>query len=367
MNIVALFPLTGNGGIASWAKKYLSTFPDDEFNFYPINISTDKTSDDSSILSRIIGGLSALYRIRKTLLTQIKSDRIDILHITTSGNIGSYRDICVAKICKRYKIKTILHCHYGCISRNVNSKGIVGYLTRTAMALYDQVWVLDKNSYETLKHIPELKDKIYLTPNSIDVTTHCDSEPKTYQRVAFVGNVLRTKGVLELVEAINKTSAHLDIIGPVSDEMEVEVRKVAGANMDNRIILHGRLSNEDAVEFMKSIDIVALPTYYSSEAFPISILEAMSLSKMVISCPRAAIPDMLTSLDGSLCGILVEPKSVRAIVDAITWCQSHPYEADRMCVNAYSKVFSSYRKEVVYENYKNCYRNLKDVTDTTRS
>ena len=273
----------------------------------------------------------------------------------------------VQKICKRYKIKTILHCHYGCISEDVNSKRLIGYLVRKAMSIYDQVWVLDQKSYDVLKRIPNLKDKIYLTPNSIDITTPLDAEPKKYERVAFIGNVLPTKGVLELVEAINNTTAHLDIIGPVSNEMQEEVRKVAGANMGNRIILHGRLSNEDAVEFMKSIDIVALPTYYSSEAFPISILEAMSLSKLVISCPRAAIPDMLTSLDGTLCGILVEPKSVRAIVDAITWCQSHPYEADKMCVNAYSKVFSSYRKEVVYEIYKNCYRNLKDVTNTTRS
>ena len=82
---------------------------------------------------------------------------------------------------------------------------------------------------------------------------------------------------------------------------------------------------------MHSVDILALPTYYASEAFPISILEAMSLTKMVISCPRAAIKDMLTDLDGNPCGMLVEPKSTDAIINAINWCQTHRKEADLMC------------------------------------
>ena len=44
---------------------------------------------------------------------------------------------------------------------------------------------------------------------------------------------------------------------------------------------------------IKSMDIIALPTYYPSEAFPISILEAMSYGKMVmeifLSCIGADI------------------------------------------------------------------------------
>ena len=109
---------------------------------------------------------------------------------------------------------------------------------------------------------------------------------------------------------------------------------------------------------MHDVDIVALPTYYHSEAFPISIIEAMSLSKLLISCNQAAVPDMLTSLDGSPCGLLVEKKSSDAIVDAINWCQTHKEEADTMCKKAYEKVFACYRKEVVYELYKTHYKEL---------
>ena len=109
---------------------------------------------------------------------------------------------------------------------------------------------------------------------------------------------------------------------------------------------------------MHDVDIVALPTYYPWEAFPISIIEAMSLTKMVISCPRAAIKDMLTDLEGNPCGMLVEPKSADAIAEAIEWCQSHKDKADVMCRKAYEKVRNCYSKEVVYDLYRSLYKKL---------
>ena len=361
MKIIGLFPLTGNGGIASWRKKYLATFPDEEYTLYPINLSPEERTENTTFINRVVSGLRALKRILSELESLIKSENIDVLHTTTSGNLGSYRDIKVAQICRKYRIKTIMHCRYGCITEDVTSKTLIGYLVRKAMTLYDQIWVLDTRSYNTLKSMPLLGEKVYLVPNSIEVSTPIDITPKTYERVAFVGNVLPTKGILELVKASLLTNVRLDIIGPISEHVESDIVSIAGNKIDDKIFIHGRLANSDAVEFMKGIDIVALPTYYPSEAFPISIIEAMSLSKLVISCPRAAIPDMLTDLDGKMCGILVAPQSVDAIVDAINWCQTHKNEADEMCTKAYEKVYVAYRKEIVYDLYRRNYNKLMEV------
>lgn len=150
----------------------------------------------------------------------------------------------------------------------------------------------------------------------------------------------------------------LDIIGPGSDDVVSQVKRIAADKLDKSVFLHGCLPNTDAVKFMQDVDIIALPTYYQSEAFPISILEAMSLTKMVISCPRAAIKDMLTSLDGTPCGMLVEPKSVDAIVEAINWCQAHNEDADKMCRKAYEKVCACYKKEKEYDLYRSLYEKL---------
>lgn len=361
MKLIGLFPLIGNGGISSWTKKYTKTFPDEEHQFTFINVSPSVPRAgglSEMFLFRTFSGISAMYRILKELKVVLKQDKYDILHTTTSGNIGSLRDYRVAKLCKKYGVKTIMHCRYGCITEDIQSSSLVGILLRKSMNEFDQIWVLDSQSYNTLKGIENLKDKVYLTPNSIDVTEKMNSAPKDYKRVAFIGNLYPTKGLYELVEACAQTDVRLDIIGPGSDDVIANVKMMAGKKLDKTIFIHGRLSNPEAVRFMHEVDIVALPTYYPWEAFPISIIEAMSLTKMVISCPRAAIKDILTDLDGKPCGMLVAPKSPDAIVEAINWCQMHMEEADLMCQKAYEKVNTCYRKEVVYDLYRSLYAKL---------
>ena len=84
----------------------------------------------------------------------------------------------------------------------------------------------------------------------------------------------------------------------------------------------------------------------------------MSCGKLVIATPRAAIADMLTALDGMRCGILVREKSVEDIVKAIEWVIKNKTLADKICMKAYEKVWNSYRTDVVYELYRNNYRDL---------
>lgn len=360
IKILLLVPLTGNGGIASWTKKFIETFPDEEFAFFPLNISPDRNMG-SGFMNRIFTGLKALKRVMRELRQNVTTQHFDIMHTTTSGSIGTLRDYCVAKYCKKHGLKTVMHCHYGCIPQDVKSKGLLGHLLRKTMCLYDQIWVLDNKSYEALNEFSYLRGKVFLTPNSIEVNESVDLKPKAYYHVAFIGNLIPSKGIYELTKAVVLLESYdvfLDIIGPGSDEVVEQLKAIAGNEWGKRIKWYGKLPNEEAVKFMKSVDIVALPTYYPSEAFPISILEAMSLSKLVISTRRAAIPDMLSLSDGTYCGLLVREKSVEDIAEAIRYCIGHSKEVDAMCQKAYEKVFSSYRKEVVYEIYRENYSNL---------
>lgn len=356
MNIIGLFPLTGNGGIASWTKKFLSTFPDDKYCFFPVNVSPEEKP--SGTLKRFVLGLRATKRIKREISGIIKEKRIDILHTTTSGNLGSLRDIEIARLCKSHGIKTVMHCRYGCIPEDYNNKGIVGFLLRKSLSLFDQIWVLDKRTYNFLQTIENLRSKVCLTPNSIEVNEKKDLQQKDFKRIAFVGNLYPTKGLYELTEAVLQCDVRLDIIGPGTEEVINHLRSLVGEQIDKRVFIHGKLPNKEAVKFMHDVDIIALPTYYSSEAFPISILEAMSLTKMVISCPRAAIPDMLTDMDGKPCGILVPERSVQDIAEAIKWSQDNRKEANMMCHKAYEKVYNCYRTDVVYDIYRHNYNLL---------
>lgn len=359
-NVILLAPLTGNGGIASWTKKMLATFPNDQYKLIPVNVSPDD-KHEKGLVGRVVSGLQATRRILKEIKQKCKDNDVAILHTTTSGNIGSFRDMKVAKWCRKHGIKTIMHCRYGCIPEDYQSNGLVGRLLRCSMISFDQIWVLDNRTYSYLKKVEAVKDKVFLTPNSIEVKEQINTTPKNYKRIAFVGNLIPTKGLYELTEAALQCDVRLDIIGPGPDGVNQRLKEIAGEQLNKRIFIHGRLPNPDAVKFMHDVDIIALPTYYPSEAFPISILESMSLTKMVISCPRAAVPDMLTDLEGKPCGIIVPEKSVQGIVDAINWCQTHKDEADKMCRKAYEKVYACYRTDVVYNIYRDNYGKLQGL------
>ena len=361
ISIIGLFPLQGNGGIASWTKKFLSTFPDENHALMPIDIAPEKDFSKFHGADRFKYGWEAYYRIKRDVKrTLAEHPDFQIMHLTTSGGYGVFRDHTIARICKKHGIKTVMHCRFGTIKELYEGKGVVSYFFRKNIALYDNIWVLDRRSANFLQSIPVLKEKIKLTPNSIEVPEIESIPPKTYKRVGFVGNILRTKGVFELVEAVTSLAndTELYVVGIGNDEDIAEIKRIAGDKTDKAIHLLGRLPNAEAVKLMETLDIVCLPTYYPGEAFPISILEAMSRGKMVISCPRAAIPDMLTALDGSLCGKLVSEKSASEIAEAIIWCQEHKEESDEMCRKAYAKVKTCYSKEVVYDIYRENYRKL---------
>lgn len=358
IKLLTVFPFSGNGGIQSWANNYYKNLIDNEYHLTKVNNSPLDRKGKNGIFVRVWTGSVALFRVIKDICRNIKKENTDILHATTSGNIGTIRDYIIGTICKRHNVRSILHCHYGCISDDLSKEGRLAKLLKSTFKIYDQIWVLDKRSFDTLNEDPDLKGKIFLTPNSIDVNKPYDNRPYSYNNIAFIGNLIPSKGIFELIEAANKTGIRLDIIGPGEESVIEEIKKLAGSNFDKSIFLHGKLPNDKAVEFLKQVDMIALPTYFPSEAFPMSILEAMANSKLVISCPRAAIPDMLTDLEGNNCGILVKEKSSYEIANAIKWCQANPRLADEMRKKAYVKVKASYDMNIVYDIYRENYNLL---------
>ncbi|MDO4737697.1 MAG: glycosyltransferase family 4 protein [Bacteroidales bacterium] len=361
-NILLLTLLTGNGGIASWSRKFVKTFCYVNYHIFPVDrVVKGRKFEENSLKSRLVAGYFELKKIRKEVKKTIVNENIDILHTTTSGSIGTFRDYVIAKICKKYHIKSIMHCHYGCISEDLE-RPAVGWFLKKTMCLYDQIWVLDRRSEKKLKSYSPLANKVFLTPNSIQALSDVVIYPSEYKKIAFIGNLIPSKGLMELVEAICEIDEKvcLYIVGDGDEEVISKIKSLAGQNIGKRIFLKGRLSNEDAIRFMQSVDILALPTYYPWEAFPISILEAMSLGKLVLSTNRAAIGDMLTNSDGQRCGLIVREKSVDDIVEKIKWVLNHKKEADQIRRLGYEKVYREYRTDVVYTLYKNLYEKLFD-------
>ena len=362
--ILLLVPLVGNGGIASWAKKFMEMFPDDEFSFVPFSVNKrDKNEIYTSTIKRILSGIEDVFYLIKKLKSVINDNEIEIIHTTTSGSFGIIRDLIIGFMCKN-KIETVLHCHYGNLPEKLN-KRIWRYLTVKSMGFFSQIWVLDNKSLSSLKSFSVLSGKVFLTPNSFDVKPNLDIKKKNYDNVAFVGNIIPTKGIYEVLEAVSKSSTikMLHIIGPVPETEKSTFQERLSLLPPQKVKYYGRIPNEEVLEILKGVDIICLPTYYPFEAFPISILEAMALGKFVISTKRAAIPDMLTDINGNSCGYFVREKSSEDIIQGFIWCYNHKSQADLMCQKAYEKVYNFYRTEVVFETYRQLYGKLVTIKE----
>lgn len=358
--VLLLSPVSGNGGIQSWARSYVSSFSSDRFVLCHEYIDSLRTNHSAGLVERVVLGLADLVRLYGKVKRILPGAGFDIIHKTTSGSLGTLNDYVIGKLCKRFGAKLILHCHYGCIASDLRRRGLLRGLLRKTLYLYDQIWVLDTTSENALKADCRLAGKVYLTPNPIAVPEEVDLTPKKYDSIGFIANIIPTKGIIELVRAI-KTSdpeVNLTIVGPGAQK-DVELMKLeSGDLLGERIEYLGPKSNKEAVGIMKGIDVLALPTYYPYEAFPISILEAMSLGKMVLSTSRAAIPDMLKALDGSMCGMVVGERSAEEIADAIRWLRANRDAADEMCRKAYEKVKAAYDSKVIYGLYEKLYETL---------
>ena len=359
--ILLLAPIDGNGGIQSWTKNYINGYKNDLFCIKHIGVSKRRSKiKEATYFRRAFDGLLDMYYAYKDVKNSIKNDHIDILHTTTSGSLGTLRDYFIGRLCRKNCIKTIMHCHYGCISDDYRKKNPLGWLLRHTVQLYDQIWVLDSKSEMFLKANIGNNVQVHIAPNFIDSPQKCLITPKEYKNVAFVGNLIPSKGLFETVEAVasmnNETT--LFIAGLGADDVIIKIKDIAGDKLGKSIHLLGCLPNQKAVELINSVDIISLPSFYIWEAFPISILEAMSRGKMVISTNRAAIPDMLTATDGTKCGILVEEQSSEAVKEAILWCQIHSAEADKICQKAYVKACDCYSTDIVFERYTELYKQL---------
>ena len=358
--ILFVAPTEGNGGIQTLVRDYIRDFNFPGYSLTHIGVSHRRsTIERSSSVLRAYDGLIDLFAVYAQVRKAVNKEQFDIFHTTTSGSIGTLRDFLLGWLCKRHSIKTVLHCHYGCIPQDYRKGGVMGFLLKKTMHLYDSVWVLDNKSVECLHGDPIMKSKTELVPNPIQVPSTCNFGTKDYTKVAFIGNMYRTKGILELVEAVSKLdNTTLHIIGPNYNNSQEFIRHNYASLIDKRIFIYGSLPNDKAIKLLADMDILALPTYYPWEAFPISILEATSRGKMVISTNRAAIPDMLTDVDGNRCGCIIEEKSAEQIRDAIKWCQNNKEVADVMCRKAYEKVKNSYDTSIIYKLYQDLYNQL---------
>jgi len=144
------------------------------------------------------------------------------------------------------------------------------------------------------------------------------------KKLLCVGSIIKRKGHMILVEALSKLKHldwHLDCMGAMDfDEKLIEQVKacIDQYGLDDRITLHGPVSDDVLREAYTHADLFVLPSLY--EGYGMVYAEAIVRGLPVIGTIAGAIPDTVPET----CGILVEPENAGALAKAIEEILSNP-------------------------------------------
>jgi glycosyltransferase involved in cell wall biosynthesis len=176
-----------------------------------------------------------------------------------------------------------------------------------------------------------------LAPNGVDVEGIENSlasfppiQPHRWGRIISVGNLYRTKGIHENLQALRILDErgfkewHYTVVGhgPYLKELET-LAKAKG--LWERIRFVGRVAHKEAIRQIRDADIFCLPSW--EESFGNVYAEAAVCGRPAIGCQGFGAE--LTIRNGAT-GLLVPPKDVNALAEALYFLLTHPQEARKM-------------------------------------
>jgi glycosyltransferase involved in cell wall biosynthesis len=149
----------------------------------------------------------------------------------------------------------------------------------------------------------------------------------------FVGRLIRSKGVGELVHAfamlVNQfPSLDLVLVGEPLEFVSVR-RELSRLGVEGRVHFRGLVSYSEMPKYMKAADLLVLPTW--AEGLPNVVLEAMAAGLPVVATAVGGIPEVVRN---EVTGLLVEPRSPERLATAITRMLVEPQLRERCTANA---------------------------------
>lgn len=174
---------------------------------------------------------------------------------------------------------------------------------------------------------------VVVIPNPINAISKVDCEKK--KQIISVGRISPEKGQKYLLEAFAQQPYkdwHLVFIGGVSREwVQEELNSIVYKyGISDRVHFLGR--KENFSKDLSESEIFVLPSL--SEGFPNALIEAMSVPLPCISSDCVAGPSDI--IENGVNGILVKPKSVKELTDAITMLIENENKRKTLARNAYS-------------------------------
>lgn len=299
-----------------------------------INVSTGMLNPKNFGVKKISNQLTSLWLYIKAIQQikrKLKENQYHAFYfVTPSSSFGHIRDFYMIKGLGRKAGKILAFIHNGNFD-SVLCKKSHEKITRSFIDKVDKfVFLSEGLRQKATKYIDAAK--CVVIKNSIDaVVTFNDEEIKRkineYNgslHIVYISNMNPTKGYMDLAVAVKILAErkafinmHVDFVGEwLSEEQLLSFNSFITENkLDNIIKVHGKINDRVQIKAMLyQSNIFVLPTYFSQEAQPLSIIEALNAGTPVIATKHASIPEYIA--DGYN-GFLVSKQAPEEIANAI--------------------------------------------------
>lgn len=326
------------GGIANWTKLFAEYLKQNDLADVSVVNTAPKgrVTEGRGILKRVFVSGFAMLGVASKIREKIKTDKMDCVHIATSGSLATIRDLMVANLLRKKNIPFIYHMHFGRIPEIIRENTVEWKLIKKVISLSARTIAIDKKTKDELSAY--FGGKINYIPNPIDLKSLPVPSESTEKSVMFLGWVIKQKGVEELIASWESVQSEakdwkLQIVGPYKKEYIDELKKKY--SFEN-VELIGEKSHKEAMELLNRASVFVLPSY--TEGCPYVIMEAMALKKIIIGTKVGNIPEML----GDNCGILIDVQNVEELKKHLKEIIIQADRYDNLREAAYEKAKSEY-------------------------
>jgi glycosyltransferase involved in cell wall biosynthesis len=275
-------------------------------NWHVSQINTEVSDAvNSSIGQFSIDKLSFL----KTYLQLYKIWSAQVVYITigiTFFGVLKYAPfIFLAKILQK---KLVVHVHSNHLKKEYSSlKGFKKKLFFKILASFDAGIVLSKSLRDNLTPFIA-NESVYEVYNFVEdqlvVSEQLLHERKDFSKVKlfFLSNLLEEKGINILLKVLQRFQNE-----GLSLEVRIAGNTIEGNNLDDLFLSLDSVSYLGTVTGTAKQDLLiwgnvfCLPTFFSMEGQPISILEAMAFNAFIVTTKHAGIPDICSDLNAVFC------------------------------------------------------------------
>lgn len=285
---------------------------------------------------------------------------------------GFIRDFIMIWYSKIFRHRLICHLHGGNYGNFYASQSRwVQWIIRSTLRQADKIVILGESLRFMFDFDKRLSSKLTVVPNGLPMDLDFQ-EPKRLPtdrsepiRLLYLSNLIESKGYFDVLEAVRilvkvyglnvkcefcglfRTNPIDDVRVKSVDQARAMFQEyVVNHQLEENVVYLGLVDGEAKVEALRRAHFFLLPTNYSNEGQPVSIIEAMAFGNVVIATNYRAIPDLV--VDGHT-GFLVPYGRPDLIADAVRSVVNDPERYRSMSRAAMQRFAGHFTREAHLE------------------